>query len=178
MWSVSSITPATLLSSRQFEGSRADTSRSQRSSPSIGMRSNSAHVYYFGDGRDAKGSNAHCQAKSCRSRPMAVTNQDAEPDPSIHRSLSTAAFLEDLKRRGLVDPLLAITDGAPWPIRAVVTCFPRTLRQRCLVHRLRNLRSKAPETQLAGDRDPGSRLLRGGLAGARHPTARRFCPGL
>ena len=27
------------------------------------------------------------------------------------------------------------------------TCFPRALRQRCLVHRLRNLRSKAPESQ-------------------------------
>ena len=26
------------------------------------------------------------------------------------------------------------------------TCFPRALRQRCLVHRLRNLRSKAPES--------------------------------
>jgi putative transposase len=31
--------------------------------------------------------------------------------------------------------------------RAVETCFPRALRQRCLVHRLRNLRSKAPESQ-------------------------------
>lgn len=27
------------------------------------------------------------------------------------------------------------------------TCFPRALRQRCLVHRLRNLRSKAPESR-------------------------------
>lgn len=32
-------------------------------------------------------------------------------------------------------------------IRAVETCFPRAVRQRCLVHRLRNLRSKAPESQ-------------------------------
>src|SRR5262249_52385962 len=51
------------------------------------------------------------------------------------------------KRRGLPDPLLVVTDGAPGLIRAVETCFPRALRQRCLVHRLRNLRSKAPETQ-------------------------------
>ena len=57
------------------------------------------------------------------------------------------ALVEDLKRRGLPDPLLAITDGAPGLIRAVETCFPRALRQRCLVHQLRNLRSKAPETQ-------------------------------
>ncbi len=58
---------------------------------------------------------------------------------------SCTAFFEDLKRRGLADPLLVVTDGAPGLIRAVETCFPRALRQRCLVHRLRNLRSKAPE---------------------------------
>jgi len=47
----------------------------------------------------------------------------------------------------LADPLLAVTNGAPGLIRAVETCFPRAVRQRCLVHRLRNLRSKAPESQ-------------------------------
>jgi putative transposase len=62
---------------------------------------------------------------------------------------SCTAFFEDLKRRGLADPLLVVTDGAPGLIRAVETCFPRALRQRCLVHRLRNLRSKAPESQWA-----------------------------
>jgi transposase-like protein len=59
---------------------------------------------------------------------------------------SCTAFFEDLQRRGLADPLLVVTDGAPGVIRAVETCFPRALRQRCLVHRLRNLRSKAPES--------------------------------
>ena len=60
---------------------------------------------------------------------------------------SGTAFFEDLKRRGLADPLLVVTDGAPGLIRAVETCFPRALRQRCLVHRLRNLHSKAPDRQ-------------------------------
>jgi transposase-like protein len=60
---------------------------------------------------------------------------------------SCTAFFEDLKRRGLADPLLAVTDGAPGLIRAVETCFPRAVRQRCLVHRLRNLRSNAPDGQ-------------------------------
>jgi putative transposase len=60
---------------------------------------------------------------------------------------SCTAFFEDLKRRGLADPLLVVTDGAPGLIRAVETCFPRALRQRCLVHRLRNLHSKAPDSQ-------------------------------
>ncbi len=60
---------------------------------------------------------------------------------------SCTAFFEDLKRRGLPDPLLVVTDGAPGLIRAVEICFPWGLRQCCLVHRLRNLRSKAPEHQ-------------------------------
>jgi putative transposase len=58
---------------------------------------------------------------------------------------SCTAFFEDLKRRGLPDPLLVVTDGAPGLIRAVDTCFPRALRQRCLAHRMRNLRGKVPE---------------------------------
>jgi putative transposase len=62
-------------------------------------------------------------------------------------TVSCTAFFEDLKRRGLPDPLLAVTDGAPGLIRAAETCFPRALRQRCLAHRLRNLRSKAPDSQ-------------------------------
>jgi putative transposase len=60
---------------------------------------------------------------------------------------SCSAFFQDLKRRGLADPLLVVTDGAAGLIRAAETCFPRAVRQRCLVHRLRNLRSKAPESQ-------------------------------
>ena len=58
---------------------------------------------------------------------------------------SCTAFFEDLKRRGLADPLLVVTDGAPGLIRAVETCFPRALRQRCLAHRMRNLRGKVPD---------------------------------
>lgn len=54
-------------------------------------------------------------------------------------------FLEDLKRRGLGDPVLVITDGAPGLIRAVEECFPASLRQRCLAHRMRNLMAKLPE---------------------------------
>jgi transposase-like protein len=54
-------------------------------------------------------------------------------------------FLEDLKRRGFSDPVLVVTDGAPGLIRAVEECFPASLRQRCLAHRMRNLMAKLPE---------------------------------
>ena len=66
------------------------------------------------------------------------------------------AFFEDLKRRGLIDPLLVVADGASGLIRAVDTCFPRALRQRCLVHRAPELVRKAPDGQWPGDRDSGA----------------------
>jgi putative transposase len=48
-----------------------------------------------------------------------------------------AGFLEDLVARGLAAPLLVITDGAPGLCSAVELAFPRSLRQRCLIHRSR-----------------------------------------
>jgi len=53
-------------------------------------------------------------------------------------------FIEDMKRRGLDDPILVVTDGAPGLIRAVEECFPKSLRQRCLAHKIRNLAGRAP----------------------------------
>lgn len=54
-------------------------------------------------------------------------------------------FFEDLKRRGLADPVLVITDGAPGLIRAAEDCCPLAMRQRCLAHRLRTLMAKLPD---------------------------------
>jgi transposase-like protein len=58
---------------------------------------------------------------------------------------SCREFFQDLRRRGLPDPLLVVSDGAPGVIRAIEECFPRSVRQRCLAHKLRNLLSKVPE---------------------------------
>ena len=58
---------------------------------------------------------------------------------------SCKEFFQDLRRRGLPDPLLAVSDGAPGVIRAIEECFPRSVRQRCLAHKMRNLQSKVPE---------------------------------
>ena len=38
-----------------------------------------------------------------------------------------------------------VSDGAPGIIKAIETCFPRSPRQRCLAHRLRNLDAKTSE---------------------------------
>jgi transposase-like protein len=55
-----------------------------------------------------------------------------------------ASFLGELVDRGLRAPLLVITDGAPGLIGAVEVVFSQSLRQRCLVHRARNLLAKVP----------------------------------
>lgn len=59
-------------------------------------------------------------------------------------TVSAKEFLRDLKARGLADPILGITDGAPGLIRAFEEVFPRALRQRCLAHKIRNLEVKVP----------------------------------
>jgi putative transposase len=55
-----------------------------------------------------------------------------------------AGFLADLKARGLRPPLLGISDGAPGLIGAMETSFRQSLRQRCLIHRARNVLAKVP----------------------------------
>ena len=67
---------------------------------------------------------------------MAGSREDAE---------TVSAFFQDMRRRGLGDPLLVVSDGAAGIVKAIETCFPRSARQRCLAHRMRNLAAKVPE---------------------------------
>jgi putative transposase len=76
-----------------------------------------------------------------------------------------ASFLGELTDRGLRAPLLVITDGAAGLIGAVEVVFSNSLRQRCLVHRCRNLLAKAPRPR------PG-RGQGGLLADLRRPRRR------
>ena len=39
-----------------------------------------------------------------------------------------SAFLQDMRGRGLGDPMLVVSDGAPGIIKAIETCFPRSAR--------------------------------------------------
>jgi putative transposase len=66
---------------------------------------------------------------------MAGSKEDTE---------TVRAFFQDMRGRGLGDPLLVVSDGAPGVIRAIEECFPRSARQRCLAHRMRNLAVKVP----------------------------------
>lgn len=55
-----------------------------------------------------------------------------------------ADFLDELKGRGLRPPLLSISDAAPGLISALEQVFPQSLRQKCLIHRARNVLAKVP----------------------------------
>ncbi len=55
-----------------------------------------------------------------------------------------AGCFRGLKARGLRDPVLLVSDGGPGLIGAAELVFDKSLRQRCLLHRARNLLAKVP----------------------------------
>ncbi len=57
---------------------------------------------------------------------------------------SWEVFFEGMNQRGLRQPLLVISDGAPGLIAAVEKHFPKADRQRCIAHKLRNIAAKLP----------------------------------
>jgi putative transposase len=57
------------------------------------------------------------------------------------------ALGRDLIARGLAAPMLIVGDGAPGLIKAIEHCWPASDRQRCCVHRARNLYAKLPERE-------------------------------
>jgi transposase-like protein len=56
------------------------------------------------------------------------------------RGLST----RDMVNRGLRVPLSITSDGAPGAIKAIEAMFPKSLRLRCWVHRMKNFANKVP----------------------------------
>ena len=55
-----------------------------------------------------------------------------------------AGFFRGLRERGLRDPLLVVTDGGSGLLSAVEVVFDASLRQRCVIHRARNILAKVP----------------------------------
>ena len=54
---------------------------------------------------------------------------------------------QDLRRRGATQIDLIVTDGHEGLLAAVADLFPATLRQRCLVHKQRNVLSAIPKRE-------------------------------
>ena len=73
-------------------------------------------------------------------RPVLVAVEPA----SAESTDAWADMLCDLENRGLNLPLLVITDGAGGLIAAVEAELAGSLRQRCLIHRARNVLAKVP----------------------------------
>jgi putative transposase len=61
-----------------------------------------------------------------------------------------------LTARGLRAPLLAAGDGAPALVRVIDELWPEAYRQRCSVHRLRNIMAKLPKDAKLHERIHGS----------------------
>jgi putative transposase len=59
-------------------------------------------------------------------------------------------FFEDMKQRGLKEPLLVVIDGNSGLRKAVRESFPGAWVQRCQVHRTRNILCKLPEKARPG----------------------------
>jgi len=53
-------------------------------------------------------------------------------------------FLHHMVARGLREPVLVISDGQPGLMKALGEVFPRVRRQRCRVHKMRNILVKVP----------------------------------
>jgi putative transposase len=84
---------------------------------------------------------------------MAGSKEDTE---------TVRAFFQEMRARGLGDPLLVVSDGAPGVICAIEECFSRTARQRCLARLWRKAHSQADVRRA----DPRCRTL------ARSPVHR------
>jgi transposase-like protein len=56
-------------------------------------------------------------------------------------------FVRDMQRRGLPVPTLITSDGAPALIAVIEELYADSLRQRCLMHKTRNILDKVPEAQ-------------------------------
>ena len=67
---------------------------------------------------------------------MAGSKEDSE---------TVTASFQDMRARGLGNPLQVVSDGVPGIIKAIELSFPRSARQRCLAHRMRNPAAKVPE---------------------------------
>lgn len=56
-------------------------------------------------------------------------------------------FIRDMQRRGLPIPTMITSDGAPALIAVIEELYPLSLRQRCTMHKTRNILDKAPQAR-------------------------------
>jgi transposase-like protein len=110
-------------------------------------------LYLFLDG-----SHFRMHHASARAEPVLCARGITTDGAPVFLSLEAASsesreacleFLRGLTGRGLRAPLLVTTDGAPGLIAAVAQVFPQSLRQRCLVHKARNVLARVSRADQA-----------------------------
>jgi putative transposase len=83
-------------------------------------------------------------------------------------------LLEDLTRRGLEPPVLAIIDGGSGLRSAVEAVWPEAAVQRCVVHKLRNLLAHAPRHAQESVREDYHRIVYATTEGKGRAAYERF----
>lgn len=81
---------------------------------------------------------------------------------SLGNRESTASwkgFLEEMRERGLKDPLLIVVDGCPGALRALDEAFPGVEVQRCTKHRMENVLEKVLKADREEVRDDLRRVF-------------------
>ena len=87
---------------------------------------------------------------------------------------SWKGVLNDLRDRGLKPPQLIITDGNPGLLRAIDEIWPEVPRQRCVVHRTRNVLARVPKKRQAEVKKALDRIFHAACLDDAKEEARRL----
>ncbi|WP_415953376.1 IS256 family transposase [Streptomyces sp. KLOTTS4A1] len=150
--------------------------------------SGSDYVYVWADGVHPKVRLG--QVRSCVLVLMGVRTDGSKELTALAEGLresaeSWADLLRDCRRRGMRDPELVVGDGAMGLWRALAEVFPQARRQRCWVHKTRNVVNALPRSAQPGakkalqeiynaeDRDHAEKAVKdfGRAYGAKWPKA-------
>jgi len=89
---------------------------------------------------------------------------------------SWKGVLNDLVERGLKTPQLIITDGNPGLLKAIDDIWPEVPRQRCAVHRIRNVLARVPKKRQNEVRKALHRIFYAACLDDARDEARQFLP--
>ena len=87
---------------------------------------------------------------------------------------SWKGVLNDLVERGLNEPLLLVTDGNPGLLRAIKEIWPEVARQRCAIHRIRNVLARVPKKKQDEVRKAVTRIFYAACLDDARDEARQF----
>jgi len=87
---------------------------------------------------------------------------------------SWKAALEDIVGRGLKPPRLIITDGNQGLLRALGEIWPEVPRQRCVIHRMRNVLARVPKKRQDEVRKALNRIFHAACLEDAREEVRRF----